>query len=145
MALRSCNSPALARLFFTVYTTDKDIIERKIKVMNQVLLIDDEKDFCLLMKGQMEKKQIGFQCAHTLKEGVEKVAAVNPDVLLLDNHLPDGSGWREAAKIQKQFPNLRIILISALAHPGYEETGIGLHFTRVAKPLSLQDIQRYVS
>lgn len=111
----------------------------------QVLLIDDERDFCHLMKGQLTRRHFDFQCAHTLQEGIEKLETTHPDILLLDNHLPDGRGWKEAAKLQKAHPNMRIILLSALDHPGFEETGIGLQFTRVSKPVSFRDLEPYLA
>jgi two-component system OmpR family response regulator len=111
----------------------------------QVLLIDDEQDFCQLMRGQMTRRHFDFECAHTLREGMEKVEVTHPDILFLDNNLPDGRGWQEAVKLQKAYPNMRIILISALNQPGFEETGIGLQFTRVSKPVSFRELETYLA
>jgi DNA-binding response OmpR family regulator len=111
----------------------------------QVLLIDDEQDFCQLMSGQMKRRNLDFHCAHTLREGIEKMELTHPDILFLDNHLPDGRGWKEAAKLQKAYPNMRIILISALDQPAFEKTAVGMQFTRVSKPVSFRDLERYLA
>jgi ActR/RegA family two-component response regulator len=116
-----------------------------IYMKSNVVLIDDEKDFCMALKGQFARRHLQLECANTIGEGIECVRSLHPDVVLLDNELPDGQGWRQAGKMQKEFPNMRIILISALDPLGPEETGIGLQFTRLAKPVNINQLEEYLS
>lgn len=51
--------------------------------------------------------------AFTLKEGFKVLEESKPDILLLDNNLPDGKGNEHIAPILKKYPNLKIYLISA--------------------------------
>lgn len=84
--------------------------------MNQkkkVLIIDDEKDFCLLFKTYLLKKGFEAFVANSLAEGFEMIKTVQPDIIFLDNNLPDGYGWDKAGKISRENPSLKINLISA--------------------------------
>jgi DNA-binding response OmpR family regulator len=114
-------------------------------IMKNVLIIDDEQDFCQLVKGRLARKQMSLNCAHSLDEGVHKLEATHPDVLLLDNNLPDGLGWKQAGALQKQYPDMRIILLSAFDPLSYEETGVGLQFTRMSKPINFQELEQYLA
>ena len=60
----------------------------------------------------MQRKHEVF-VAYKLNEGLAKAMEINPDVIFLDNNLPDGQGWDMAEWLQNQFPLLQIILMSA--------------------------------
>jgi two-component system OmpR family response regulator len=81
--------------------------------MKKVLIIDDEVDFCLLMKQFLQKKDFKVEIAHTLAEGEEKMRRDNPDLIFLDNNLPDGTGWESVRHMISLNPNVRINLMSA--------------------------------
>ncbi len=81
--------------------------------MKRVLIIDDEIDLCMLIESYLSKKNYEVYTAHSLREGFMKLESFTPDILLLDNNLPDGMGWKEAENIHKKFPSMNITLISA--------------------------------
>lgn len=86
----------------------------------KILIIDDETDFCLLMKSYFMRKNYKVFIAETLKAGLELLEALVPDILFLDNNLPDGFGWSQTNGILKQNPAIKIYLISAYK-PSAEE------------------------
>lgn len=51
--------------------------------------------------------------AHNVADAVRLVAETNPDVVLMDSHLPDGSGAAAAARIRDQRLRLPILFLSA--------------------------------
>lgn len=109
----------------------------------KVLIIDDEKDLCLLIKAYLSRKNCEVHTAYTLTEGLQQVAQFSPDILFLDNNLPDGLGWEKAENIIQQHPNIQLHLLSAFNPPQIKE---GLPVTRVwEKPISLRDLDRYFS
>lgn len=112
--------------------------------MKRVLIVDDEVDLCMLIKSYLSKKNYEVHTAHTLSEGVQKIATISPDVLLLDNNLPDGMGWKEAENIHKQFPNLNITLISAYQTPRDFTDKSNIPVNVLEKPISLNDIEQYL-
>jgi len=79
----------------------------------KVLIIDDEIDFCIIMKGYFERKDYEVFQAYTLQSGLFSIDETKPDVLFLDNNLPDGQGWKYVDQIVEKNPQLEIYLISA--------------------------------
>ena len=53
--------------------------------------------------------------AETLKDMFEKLTYHDPDVILLDIKLPDGSGIGGCVKIKKTNPNIKVIMLTAYA------------------------------
>jgi len=79
----------------------------------RILLIDDEEDYCLLMKSFFFARNCDVQIAHTLKEGLDFIEIYNPEILFLDNNLPDGHGWDKTNWLKEELPMVEIILMSA--------------------------------
>lgn len=84
-----------------------------IKTLKKALIIDDELDICMLLKGIL--KPIGIEACYStsLQEGMINLSKDDFGLLFLDNNLPDGSGLEKLSAIKKQNPELKIIMISA--------------------------------
>ena len=109
----------------------------------KVLIIDDEKDLCLLIKAYLSRKNCDVHTAYTLSDGLSQVDQFLPDILFLDNNLPDGLGWEKAENIIKDHPNIKLHLLSAYNPPRIKD---GLPVTKVwEKPISLRDLDLYFS
>ena len=54
--------------------------------MKRILIIDDENDFCAIIKIFLAKRNYDVEIAHSLREGYRKMHLHKPDVLLLDNN-----------------------------------------------------------
>jgi DNA-binding response OmpR family regulator len=113
-------------------------------MVRRVLIIDDEVDLCMLISNFLSKRNYDVTCAYTMADGFKKLDAVHPDILLLDNNLPDGLGWNEAGKIHNKYPDMRITLLSAYEASMYSITSNGMDFTRLEKPISLSTIENYL-
>jgi len=79
----------------------------------KILIVDDEEDYCMIMKSYFEKKGCQVSVAFNLRDGLQMLAEKEPDILFLDNNLPDGEGWEHTEAILKDHPSLKINLISA--------------------------------
>lgn len=77
------------------------------------MVIDDEHDFCTLVKLHCHKNGIECKCANTLTEGLNLVNEFVPDILILDNNLPDGHGWQQVDYLIHQHPSIKLNLITA--------------------------------
>lgn len=84
--------------------------------LKKILIVDDEEDLCLLLKIYFTRKKYQVNIANTLTDGLEKLDNWQPDILFLDNNLPDGLGWEKAPDLLERYPQLDIHLISAF-HP----------------------------
>jgi two-component system OmpR family response regulator len=114
-------------------------------VKTKILIIDDEVDLCILLKIYLTSKNYEVVTEHTLSKGLAKLESFHPDILFLDNNLPDGLGWEEAFAIAMRFPHLRINLISGikLAELRFKMIGPNLHI--IEKPLSALKIDNALS
>lgn len=113
------------------------------KLSKKVMVVDDERDLCLLLFEYLRKQSLSVTLANSLQEAVKKIFLVNPAILFLDNNLPDGYGVDFIQTVKKRLPFLKIVMISARHSP--EEVQLahekGADFF-IAKPFSLNSISK---
>src|SRR5438128_10241676 len=61
-------------------------------VRQRILCVEDNVDSCELLSIILGNAGYEFAAAHTASEALNKVLTGGFDLILLDNHLPDGSG-----------------------------------------------------
>jgi DNA-binding response OmpR family regulator len=110
----------------------------------KVLIIDDEVDFCLLMQFYLSKKNCEVSISHTLRDGLGILENKTPDIVILDNNLPDGLGWPAAKDILETAPDVQLFLISANKPTKPEEINDDPHFQVVEKPISISQIDNFL-
>jgi two-component system OmpR family response regulator len=104
---------------------------------NKVLIVDDELDICYLLSGMLKQRNFLTGFVNTLSDAVIALQNDPPAILFLDNHLPDGFGLDFIPYIKKNYPEVKVIMITA--HDGAVERrqayegGVDLF---VAKPLN---------
>lgn len=107
----------------------------------KVLIIDDELDICVLLTGILMQKNISAKYVTTLSEARTLLKEENPDIIVLDNHLPDGRGLDFIPVLQKDFLQDKIIMISAF--DGKEENRKAMEsgvLEFISKPFNKEDI-----
>jgi len=103
---------------------------------NKVLIVDDELDICYLLSGMLKQRDLRTSFVNSLSDAVIALQTDTPTILFLDNHLPDGFGLDFIPFVKKNYPDTKIIMITA--HDGAIERkqaydgGVDLF---VAKPL----------
>ena len=102
----------------------------------KILIIDDEIDYGVIMRGYFRAKNYDVTLAFSLNKGLETLDKLNPDILFLDNNLPDGNGWDNVDMIVEKYPHLKIYLVSAYFQKG-EFTHPSSHVVIWEKPLSM--------
>lgn len=102
----------------------------------KILIIDDEIDYSMILKNYFTRKNYEVFVAYLLNEGLEKIRDIQPDILFLDNNLPDGKGWTHVESIVEKNPHLKIYLVSAYHQKG-EFTSPSPNVTVWEKPLSM--------
>ena len=111
----------------------------------KIVIIDDEEDLCHLMKTYFLELNHDVFLANTLRSGLLLIKEVSPDVVFIDNNLPDGLGWEKMAFLMKHYPSCKINLISAydylppdLKDREYQTVNI------LEKPLRLNELKDYI-
>ena len=78
-----------------------------------IAIIDDEEDICFLLGSILKQLHHKVTFANTISEGKKLVRKEKPSVIFLDMNLPDGSGMDELPQLKLEFPDAKIIMISA--------------------------------
>lgn len=104
-----------------------------------ILIIDDEIDLCLLLKSYFERKSYQVYISHTLAEGLSLLQTLHPNILFLDNNLPDGLGWTQAPQIAQSYPQTAINLLSAF-HPAIPSMPADASYRIYEKPISFREL-----
>lgn len=67
----------------------------------KILVVDDEKNICDLLRMYLEKEGYTIVMAHNGVDAVNMFASENPDLVLLDIMLPQLDGWQVCREIRK--------------------------------------------
>jgi DNA-binding response OmpR family regulator len=81
--------------------------------MEKILIVDDEVDICYFLSRNLNKKSFDASYVNTLREARVAISERSPAIVLLDNHLPDGLGMDFASEIKIEYPDLKIVMITA--------------------------------
>lgn len=57
-----------------------------------ILIVDDDRAMTELLHGLLTKEGYQVEVVHSLADAAASIAAAEPDVVLLDIQMPDGSG-----------------------------------------------------
>ena len=111
----------------------------------KILIIDDEKDLCDLIKGILERENFSVDCAYTLKEAAVKLNQ-HPAIILLDNNLPDGSGLDYLQLHPDPFSNSAVVFMTAdptdiIESKAKQEGAVAF----LAKPFTIHSIRQMIS
>ncbi|MBK7427504.1 MAG: response regulator [Saprospiraceae bacterium] len=106
----------------------------------KLLVIDDEKDICQLLKRMLSKYYEEIQIGHTLEDAMRLLKEHNPDHLLLDNNLPDGEGVKIIKTCKAFSPELKVIVFSAMDI--HEEAITSGADSFISKPIYLPNLLR---
>ena len=79
----------------------------------KILIIDDEGDICYLLSNMMKQRHVKYDHANTIAQAEIAIKEETPDIIFLDNHLPDGLGINFIEKIKQEHPKIKIALITA--------------------------------
>ncbi len=81
--------------------------------IKKVLVVDDDKNICELLKLYLIKEGYNVSFAYDGSEAVTKAKEEKPNIIILDVMMPVINGW-EACKLIRQFTDVPIIMLTAL-------------------------------
>ena len=104
--------------------------------LGRVLVVDDDKNICELLRLYLEKEGYGVILAHDGEEAVVKFNALKPDIILLDIMLPGIDGWQVCREV-RQSSKVPIIMLTARSEERDELQGFDLGVDEyISKPFS---------
>ncbi len=109
--------------------------------MNKILIIDDDKELCMLMKKCIEKEHFSAAVAYTGTDGLQLFRESNDIVLvILDVMMPEMNGFQVLRKL-RQKSNVPVLMLTAKA--GEEDKVSGLQSGAddyLTKPFSIKEL-----
>ena len=81
--------------------------------MKNVLVVDDDEKICWAFEQFLESEGYTSDVANSAEEGLRRIAADKPDVVLLDVNLPGMSGLEALEEIKARHPWVIVIIITA--------------------------------
>ena len=110
----------------------------------QVVCIEDEPEMIDLVKLILTRK--GFQVTGAMggREGLDVIARIIPDIVLLDLMMPDMDGWEVYQKMKADEATKHIPVIVVTAKAQSIDKVLGLHIAKVddyiTKPFGPQEL-----
>ena len=106
------------------------------------LIIDDEYDICFLLSRIFRNNNLEVEFVNSITDGKSSLTKLNPNILFLDNHLPDGYGIDFISYVKKEFPQTKIVMVTA--HDTTEDRKKALQEGAdlfIAKPFTVSEIK----
>ena len=79
----------------------------------RVLIIEDETDICYLLSNILKTKDLDTIFVNSLKAAHESLHVHEPDIVFIDNHLPDGFGMDYIPFLKRNFPSAKVVMLTA--------------------------------
>jgi DNA-binding response OmpR family regulator len=105
------------------------------------IIVDDEEDICRLLSSYLSRRYKHVFYALTLNAGLALANQYKPELLILDNNLPDGIGIQMISDFRMTCR--KILVISAMNNIQEEAMRAGAD-AFIAKPISFKDIETYL-
>ena len=107
-----------------------------------ILIIEDEGDISLILNLMLKKEAIDIEHVTTLAKAKIHLQEQNPDIVIIDNQLPDGLGIEYIREIKSNYTAIKIIMITGNADSTDKdialENGADVF---LAKPFTKEQIQ----
>jgi two-component system response regulator HydG len=109
--------------------------------MPKILVIDDDRDICLLLKRFLTKHNYEVAEVYAGKKALELMNSFTPDLVLCDFRLDDMDGTTLLVKIKEQLPEVPVIIMT-----GYSDIKVAVEVMKlgaydyIGKPLFPDEI-----
>jgi DNA-binding response OmpR family regulator len=80
--------------------------------MKKALVVEDNSDMCLLLDIMLNGKDVELDHVKNLTAAQEYLLKEQPQIIILDNKLPDGYGIDFITYVKKKYAGIKIIMIS---------------------------------
>jgi two-component system OmpR family response regulator len=91
--------------------------------VTRVLVVEDEGDIALLLELLLDSSKMTVEHARNLCDARDFLEKEQPELILLDNRLPDGFGIDFISFVKLQYPQIKIIMISGF-DPAAEDAAL---------------------
>jgi two-component system OmpR family response regulator len=82
------------------------------KTAQKILIVEDEGEMCLVLNILLNDQDIELDHVQDIETATEYIGKTQPSLIILDNKLPDGFGVDYISYLKKNYPSIKIIMIS---------------------------------
>ncbi|MEA3490226.1 MAG: response regulator [Candidatus Omnitrophota bacterium] len=109
----------------------------------KILVIDDEIEICDLLEKFLTRKEYEVITATSAVEGIKKIKAEKPDVVLLDIRMPEMNGVEAIKKIREIDKDIGIIMATAVMDEKIAQETVKLGAADyIVKPFDLDYLEK---
>jgi DNA-binding response OmpR family regulator len=113
--------------------------------MKTLLVVDDEFEICAFLKTFFEERDFIVRTAVSGESALREIEKEKPQVVLLDIQMPGMNGMATLKKIKQVFPEVKVIMVTAVETREKIEEAIRLGADNyITKPLSLEYLEKDV-
>ena len=110
-----------------------------------ILVIDDEPSICWALKKMGQSTGLAVETASSAEQGLQRVASLRPDVVLLDVRLPGMDGLSAVARFRQRLPGVPIVIMTAYGDLDTAVRAVGTNvFEYIVKPFDLEQIRQVI-
>ena len=113
--------------------------------MYKVMMIDDEKSLRNLLKLTIAWEELGLEMAGEAESGIEAINIIDevrPDIVFVDIRMPFMDGIEFSKIAIKQYPNLKIVILTAFNDFEYARKCVGIGVCEyLTKPIVRADVK----
>ena len=110
----------------------------------RIILVDDEEEVRKSIIRKIDWQAVGFTVVGDAENGedaLEKLEALEPDVVLTDIRMPYMDGLTLAEKIRQRYPSMKIVIFSGYDDFDYAKRAIKLNVTEyILKPVNVEEL-----
>ena len=107
----------------------------------KILIIDDEPDLRDLYQKLLELKGYHVYCAASGPEGIQLNEQNNPDLIILDMHMPEMDGISTLRNIRKTDDSVIVVILTGYACPDTIRDAIDLNVSEyLSKPFENNEL-----
>ena len=110
----------------------------------RIILVDDEEEVRKSIIRKIDWEEAGFFVAGDAENGedaLEKIEALEPDVVLTDIRMPYMDGLTLAERIRQKYPSMKIVIFSGFDDFEYAKQAIKLNVTEyILKPVNVEEL-----
>jgi len=115
-------------------------------VKSHLLVVDDEPSVLEFLKMLFEEERYEVDCARSVEEARNRIAAGNFDLVLCDILMPDGNGLELLREIKERQPHTAVIMMTAYtsSKSAIEAMKLGA-YSYISKPFDNEELKVVVS
>ena len=115
----------------------------KTEKAKKMLVVEDQGEMCLILDLILSDRKFESDYVNNLLDADEYLQKNKPSVIFLDNKLPDGYGVDFISYVKKNYPKIKIIMISGFgtARDVAMENGADVF---LEKPFSLDNVNQAI-